>query len=167
MDDKNMAVAKRIEHPWKPELVMTVALGIYSALEIQQMHSVSSDELVTLLQEPRFRTEVKAVRADLLKNNGVFKAKCKVMAELSIDMVYVMAADKDTPAATRVKCVELMVKWAGMEEPAPETPGEKSDKRDLLTLNIVMANPSDKSVAIATHGDLVQPSEVPGHTYEH
>lgn len=131
----NETISKEID---LQDLALTVARNqVGQRLPLQDVLTaefIPPEEFDRLLSDPLFIALVKKFERELTENGFSFKAKCAVMAEDLIRDKYRLIKDPDTPAASKVKAIENVVRWAGLE---PATSKDAQETTAPFVLNII------------------------------
>jgi len=110
-------------------LVMDVALGT-STDSILESHDLQYHQFEAICKSPQFALQVADLRKQLEKEGATFRLKAQLQADFYLTQVHEMVMDKEMDPKVRVRLIEDVARWGGLD--APEQTGTGSIVREAL-----------------------------------
>lgn len=110
-------VGPELRPEWSQALVMDVALGVKKEL-ILETYGFADHQYDQICRDLVFVASVERLRKDLEKEGATFRLKCQLQADHYLQDIHTMIKDTEGDPRVRLRAVEDVVRWAGLDAPA-------------------------------------------------
>lgn len=128
---------------WSMHLVMDVALNT-SVDSILDAHDLQYHQFEAICKSPQFALQVADLRKQLEKEGATFRLKAQLQADFYLTQVHEMVMDKEMDPKVRVRLIEDVARWGGLD--APEQTG--SGSMGGFSININFGQNSRRGITI-------------------
>ena len=110
---ERMTVPAKRNEQWIYDLAFEVALGYFDEGDLKLKFDISDKQLTALKGSDDFRKAVTDFRRQIDDAGDAFRLRAKKAAELALDVTNRIVHDDSVDAATRIKAVDQLVRYAG------------------------------------------------------
>lgn len=136
-------IGPELRPEWSMHLVMDVALGT-STDSILESHDLQYHQFEAICKSPQFVLQVADLRKQLEKEGATFRLKAQLQADFYLTQVHEMVMDKEMDPKVRVRLIEDVARWGGLD--APEQTG--SGSMGGFSININFGQNSRRGITI-------------------
>ena len=140
LDPYSERTSTPMDHPWPPQLLVDLALGIDDEDTIALKYGMETEHLKRVMETPAFQGLLLTTKSKLQEEGAIFKARAVAQAEMLLIQAYKMAVDPEVPYGIRAQLIALTVGWADLDPKAKRKDAPASNTQ-AVQININMGAP--------------------------